>query len=83
MASPDSRNVATRATQLYETKLREQLESSHANAFVAIEPDSGEHFLGTTLSEAIQAARRAHPDRLSFALRVGQASAVNIGLSIA
>jgi hypothetical protein len=50
--------------------------------FVAIEPDSGEYFFGKTLSEAIQASRAAHPNRLAFAMRVGHSTAVNIGVLI-
>ena len=56
------------------------LEACHRHAFVAVEPDSGDYFLGNTLSEAIQAARKAYPDRISFALRVGHPSAVNLGV---
>ena len=40
-----------------EEKLREKLERTNMNDFVAIEPDSGEYFFGKTLSEAIQASR--------------------------
>ena len=50
------------------------------NDFVAIEPDSGDYFFGKTLSEAIQAPRAAHPDRLAFAMRVGHITAVNLGV---
>jgi len=46
---------------------------------VAIEPKSGDHYVGRTLSEAIGAARKAHPDRLAYALRVGQEPAIQIG----
>jgi hypothetical protein len=47
---------------------------------VAIEPDSGEYFFGKTLSEAIQASRAAHPNRLAFAMRVGHSTAIDIGV---
>lgn len=52
------------------------------NDSVAIEPDSGDFFLGKTLSEAIQASRAAHPNCLAFAMRVGHSTAVNIGVLI-
>jgi hypothetical protein len=79
MPSDQTLNVAKRATELYENQLREDLERTHLNEFVAIEPDSGEYFLGSTLSEAIQAARRHYPDRITFAVRVGASSAVHLG----
>lgn len=80
MASQQSVDVARRATEIYESQLRVKLEACHRHAFVAVEPESGDYFLGDTLSEAIQAARKAYPDRISFALRVGHPSAVNIGV---
>lgn len=80
MVSKKTEDVVRRATQLYEEKLRDQLEKTNMNDFVAIEPDSGEHFFGKTLSEAIQASRAAHPDRLAFAVRVGHSAAVQIGV---
>jgi hypothetical protein len=52
------------------------------NAFVAIEPVSGDYFLGCTLSEAIGASRSKYPDRLAHALRVGHKAAIHFGLQI-
>jgi hypothetical protein len=80
MASEISLDVARRATEIYDMRLRGILEADHRNAYVAVEPDSGDYFLGDTLSEAIQAARTAHPNRISFALRVGHPSAVHLGV---
>ena len=80
MASAKSLDVAQRAKAVYESRLREELEASHLNAFVAVEPDSGDYFLGETLSEAVQAARRRHPQRLSFAIRIGHPSAMHLGV---
>lgn len=80
MVSKKTEDVVRRATQLYEEKLRENLEKTNMHDFVAIEPDSGEYFFGKTLSEAIQASRSAHPDRLAFAMRVGHSAAVQIGV---
>ena len=80
MVSQETADVARRAKQLYEKELRPKLEATNMNDFVAIEPDSGDYFLGKTLSEAIQASRAKHPDRLAFAMRVGHSTAVNIGV---
>jgi hypothetical protein len=71
-----------RAEQIYESRLRCLLEPQHFDEFMAIEPESGDYFLGNTLSEAIGAARRSHPDRLAHAMRVGQKAAVRTGLMI-
>lgn len=80
MVSRKTEDVVQRAKQLYEEKLREKLEKTNMNDFVAIEPDSGEYFFGKTLSEAIQASRASYPDRLAFAMRIGHSAAVQIGV---
>ncbi len=80
MASEHSLDVARRATEIYESRLRVKLEADQRNAFVAVEPDSGDYFLGETLSKAVLAARKAHPNKISFALRVGHPSAVHLGV---
>ena len=82
MTNPESENVARRAELIYEQRLRHQLEQSHLDEFIAIEPISGDYFLGRTLSEAIGAARKAHSDRLSHALRIGHKTAVHFGTSL-
>ena len=63
MVSKNTENVAREAKRIYEERLRALLEESHMNEFVAIEPISGDHFLGPTLSEAIGASRLKYPDR--------------------
>lgn len=71
-----------KAEGVYESRLREILEPDHVNEFVAIEPDSGDYFLGKTLSEAISAARQSHPDRLAHAMRVGNKAAIHFGMHL-
>jgi hypothetical protein len=78
MPSSETIEVARKAQEIYERYLRQKLEATDLNAFVAIEPESGEYFLGQTLREAIQAARATYPDRISFTLRVGHRAAVEI-----
>ena len=80
MASNQSTELATRAGMIYEQKLKSRLEATNPDDFVAIEPESGDFFLGSTLSEAIQGARRAHPNRLPFVLRVGHQSTLQLGM---
>lgn len=77
----DSRDIARRAIELYEAKWRAELERDHLDEFAAIEPDSETYFLGKSLSEAIRAARRAFPDRITYTKRIGHDVAVEIGAS--
>ena len=71
-----------RADRLYQERLRTDLERSHLNSFVAIEPESGDYFLGRTVSEASEAANAAHPDRRCGVLRVGHSAALHIGAGL-
>jgi hypothetical protein len=82
MTASDIDDLVRRAEEIYATRLRAVLEPEHVDEFVAIEPDSGDHFLGGTLSEAIRAARRAHPDRVAHAMRVGHKAALHFGAKV-
>ncbi len=75
-------DLIQKAEALYAAKLGRILEPQHIHEFVAIEPESGDYFLGRTLSEAIGASRKAHPDRLAHAMRVGHQAALHFGLKI-
>ena len=75
----DSDDVAQRAELIYAERLRADLERDHLHEFVAIEPDSGDYYLGKTPTEAVGQSRVAHPGCLSFVIRVGHAHAIHIG----
>ncbi len=53
MVSADTKLVIEHAKRIYAEKLRAELELHHLNRFVAIEPESGEYFLGDTFDEAV------------------------------
>jgi hypothetical protein len=82
MTPQDQAALARQAELIYEERLKDQLERSRPDEFVAIEPISGDFFLGRTLSEAMAAARKAHPDRLAHTLRVGHKAALHFGASL-
>jgi hypothetical protein len=79
MLTGELQRVAEEVKRLYEAKYRPTLESSHWGAFVCIEPESGEYFLGDTFDDAVNQAIDAHPDRLTHTLRVGHAAALHLG----
>jgi len=79
MLSEETQSVVRRAKEIYESRLRADLERQHHGKFAAIEPESGEYFLGDTMSAAIQSARAAFPGRISFCLRIGHEAAVHLG----
>ena len=74
-SSVDLRGRARRADALYE-KLQEQLERDHLEEIVAIEPDSGEYFVGKDRREVEKKARAKYPDKILFRRRIGADPAV-------
>ena len=74
-------SIAERAKQVYETELKERLESAHQDEYVAIEPESKSFFLADSFIDAALAAKSAYPDRKSFVLRIGHEAAFHIGAS--
>jgi hypothetical protein len=79
MVSEHSMTVAQRAKSIYLGRLQSQLLAEHPDEYVAIEPDSGDYFLAHSFSDAVRNARTAHPDRISFVIRIGHEAAIHIG----
>jgi hypothetical protein len=71
--------LADSGQRIYDERLRAQLEPEHNNQFVAIEPESGRYFLGSTGLAALHAGREALPDKLFYLLRVGSDAAYRVG----
>jgi hypothetical protein len=80
MISEETKNVIGRAKALYETSLRSKLEAEHMDRFVAIEPESGDFFLGDTFDDAVKSARTKYPLRLSHTIRIGHLAAFHLGV---
>lgn len=79
MVSADTKAIIERAKRIYAEQLQAVLEPQHWNRFVAIEPESGEYFLGDTFDAAVKAARAKHPSRLSHTIRIGHRAAFHLG----
>jgi hypothetical protein len=79
MISNHTADVADRAKAIYTVRLQAAMELTHPNGYVAIEPESGEHFLADSFAGAVAAARAAYPDRISFVIRIGHEAAIHLG----
>lgn len=79
MVPADTSSVIERAKRIYAERLQAMLEAQHVDRFVAIEPESGEYFLGDTFDEAVKSARAKHPSRLSHTIRIGHRAAFVMG----
>ena len=79
MVAAETSAIIGRAKRIYAERLQATMESQHRDRFVAIEPESGDYFLGDTFDDAVRAARVRHPDRLSHTVRVGHRAAFSVG----
>jgi hypothetical protein len=82
MISEESKSVAEKARQIYESQYRDELERKHEGKYLCIEPRSGRCFLGDTFDQAVDAAVDEFPDRLTHTLRIGYAAALHLGVLI-
>ncbi len=80
MISAETKSVIERAKQIYARQLKSDLESQQMDRFVAIEPESGEYFLGDSFDQAVKLARTKYPSRLSHTIRIGHRAAFHIGV---
>jgi hypothetical protein len=64
--------------KIYESRLREQLEQEYPDRYFCIEPSSGNHSIGETFDEAVNAAIDAFPDRLTHTLRIGHSAPLHL-----
>jgi len=74
-----SDDLVERGQTAYNRTLASVLEPSHDGEFVAVEPDSGQYFLGSTASAALVAAHTAIPNKLFYLTRVGRETAHAVG----
>ncbi len=80
MVTPETKSVIARAKEIYAHQLQADLESRCRDRFVAIEPESGEYFLGDTFDEAVKSARTKYPARLSHTIKIGHDAAFHVGV---
>ena len=67
------------AEAIYESKLQSQLEPLHNGQYVAIELDSKDYFLGSSLREACLLGSKNYPHQKLVCLRVGYPATRFIG----
>lgn len=79
MISDETKSIIERSRQIYEQH-KEIWETEQRNRYVAIEPESGEFFLGDSFDEAVRVARTKYPARRSHTIRIGHEAAFHLGL---
>ena len=63
--------IERKGQEIYEQKLKEQLEKEHLGKYVAIDIETEEYFLGETLDEALTLARNKYPNKIFHSIKIG------------
>lgn len=71
VSTDDSKAILQITRSIYESRLRAMLERDHLNRYVAIEPYSGDFFIGDTMGDAIDNALEAYPNCVTHTIRIG------------
>lgn len=66
----DIQKIAQEGVSIYEA-VRLQYEPVQNGKFLAINVESKETFLGDTTSEAVEKARKAHPEKVFYVVKIG------------
>ena len=75
----EQQRFADAARQVYDETLRSQLEAAHHGKIIAVEPESGDYVLGTTIGDVDAACRERFGSKPVHTFRVGGGGAVKIG----
>lgn len=73
-----SEALALKGREIYDSNLKRILEPRSNGQFVAIEVDTKEYFLGSTITEAITKGEKKHPTKLFYVMRVGHKATVSL-----
>lgn len=70
-ATTDPESLATKGETLYTTRIKALVEPAHIGEYIAIDVESGDYFLGSTVVEAATKARRTYPQRCFHFIKIG------------
>ena len=78
---PESGETWARAEAIYRDTLKSLLEATRPHEFVAIEPTSGDYFIGASPGDATALARQHYPDRPCGLIEIGANTAFGVDLT--
>lgn len=70
----DIRGIGEKGREHFK-KISEELERAYRGKFVAIEVDSGDYFIGDTVMDADEKAKKKHPEKVFYLGRIGYRTA--------
>ena len=66
--------IASEGTKIYE-EIKSKYEPQDNGKYLAIEIDSKEVFLADNTADAVEAAKKVHPDKVFFIVKIGYSAA--------
>lgn len=63
--------VEQKGQEIYEGKLKDQLEKEHLGKYVAIDVETEEYFVGESLEEALTKAREKYANKIFHSIKIG------------
>lgn len=78
----DPQAVSVAAERIYNDRYKNELESSHLGEFAAINVMDEAVTLGTSASEALANAKKAHPHGFFHLIRIGHQGTFEVGLAL-
>ncbi len=66
--------IVDRGTKIYE-RIKKKYEPKHIGKFLAIDPKSGDVYLGKDTVRAVQKGRKEHPKTVFFLVKIGYSAA--------
>ncbi len=70
MQKTDLAKIAQEGSVIYE-RVRGDYETEHLGEFLSIEIESGKVYLGKSSSDAMVSARKAHPGKVFYVVKIG------------
>ena len=66
--------IVEKGTKIYE-RIKKKYEPKHIGKFLAIDPESGDAYLGKDTVQAVEKGRKAHPETVFFLVKIGYSAA--------
>lgn len=63
--------IVKKGEAIYSERLKTKLEKKYFGKMVAIDPETGDYFIGDTILEAVEKGRKTHPGTVFHSIRVG------------
>jgi hypothetical protein len=67
--------IVKKGESIYSKRLKAKLEKKYFGKIVAIDPNTGDYFIGDTILEAVEKGEKKHPDTVFHSIRIGYPAA--------